>query len=270
MKTLFTFLGCFFSILTNAQNEIKISVENKNPGHILYAANSAFCPVSISLDLILDNLGFSKGQQKIFVIPAKAEKFPLGELDIVDPKARSKFSFRFISNLGDVTIINEDTAYEYSLPYEKGKGFRLFQGYNGNFSHQNENALDFTMPEGTEILAAREGTVIRVVQNNAASCPREECKQFNNYVTIYHADGSFAEYAHIKLNGSKVKPGDIVKKGELIAYSGNTGFSNGPHLHFACFLPGLEKRRTITTKFKIGDGNSSTYLKEKETYNKGY
>jgi murein DD-endopeptidase MepM/ murein hydrolase activator NlpD len=270
MKAFFCILFCFISPFVSAQQDIKIFAENKKQGYVLYANNNAFCPETISLDLNLTNLSFSKDQQKIFIIPAKTYKFRLGELDIIDPGGKYEYSFRYNYNFGDINLKNYDTSYIYDLPYQKGKRFLVIQGYNGNFSHQNENALDFKMPEGTEILAARDGIVIKVVQNNTESCPIEECKKFGNYITIYQNDGTFSDYGHIKYNGSKVMVGDNIKKGDLVGYSGNTGWSTVPHLHFACSLPGLEKRQTIITRFKIDNGIKSDYLKEKETYLKDY
>src|SRR5262249_35417178 len=152
---------------------------------------------------------------------------------------------------------------EYDLPFQKGKNYLVFQGYNGSFSHKNENSIDFTMPEGSEILAARDGIVVKVVQNNTESCPGEECKKYNNMIFILHPDGTFADYAHIRYNGSKVKVGDSVKKRDVIAYSGNVGWSSGPHLHFGCFIPDFGKWITIPTKFRIDNGDKSAFLEEK-------
>ena len=50
---------------------------------------------------------------------------------------------------------------------------------------------------------------------------------------ILHDDGTYAIYAHLNTNSIRVKPGDKVRRGQYIADSGNTGFSSGPHLHFA-------------------------------------
>ncbi len=75
----------------------------------------------------------------------------------------TKFSYKYKTALGDITIKKYDTSFAYDLPFQKGKLFRVYQGYNGVFSHQNEKAIDFTMPEGTEILAAREGMVVQIV-----------------------------------------------------------------------------------------------------------
>ena len=234
------------SITSAAKSQtVNISFENKQQGYIIYAGNNEFYPVSISLNLDLTNMVFSEGEAKIFVIPPKNYKYKIGELTIKENGKRYNSSYTYKSAIGDVTISNYDKSFEYDLPFQKGKSYRVNQGYNGNFSHQNENALDFTMPEGTEILAARDGIIVQVVQNNTESCPKEECKKYNNYITIMHADGTFGYYAHIKYNGSKYKTGDAVKRSDIIAYSGSVGWAAGPHLHFVCFLPAFEKWNSI-------------------------
>jgi murein DD-endopeptidase MepM/ murein hydrolase activator NlpD len=256
------------SCIADAQT-LQMFHEKKNPGYILYAGNPEWFPVTVSLDLKLTNLGFSEGDKTVFVIPPKTEKFQIGELTPTDPKARNGFSYNYKSVMGDVNA-KYDRSVVYDLPFQKGKGYRVFQGYYGKFSHQNENALDFTMPEGTELLAAREGLVVQVVQNNTESCPREECKKYNNYITIMHPDGSFANYTHIKFNGAKVRIGDTVKRGDIIGFSGNVGWSSGPHLHFACYVAGLEKRNTLETKFRIHNGDNAVLLIEGNIYERGY
>jgi murein DD-endopeptidase MepM/ murein hydrolase activator NlpD len=56
-----------------------------------------------------------------------------------------------------------------------------------------------------------------------------------NHIIIMHNDGTFAIYNHLMRYGVSVNVGDKVKKGYPIGYSGNTGYSSGPHLHFAVF-----------------------------------
>ncbi|WP_410494214.1 M23 family metallopeptidase [Chryseobacterium sp. CH21] len=71
----------------------------------------------------------------------------------------------------------------------------------------------------------------------------------------------------------KLNIGDEVKKGDLIGLSGNTGWTNGPHLHFQCFLPDPSKpkqKNTLKTLFRTGDGTKNEYLTEKKTYSKQY
>lgn len=166
-----------------------------------------------------------------------------------------------------------DRNYAYDLPYKKGKFFKVIQGYDGNFTHYNTNAIDFEMPEGTEVLAARDGIVVQVIQNNNKGCPSEKCAQYGNYISILHSDKTRAEYWHIKHKGSVVQVGNKVKKGDLIGYSGNTGWSYGSHLHFVCYSPsymGMKKEETVKTLFKTGDGNRIEYLYEGTNYFRKY
>ena len=55
---------------------------------------------------------------------------------------------------------------------------------------------------------------------------------YGNFIKIYHGDGTIGSYVHLKRNGSIVEKGDKIEKGQLIGFSGNTGWSSGPHLHF--------------------------------------
>jgi murein DD-endopeptidase MepM/ murein hydrolase activator NlpD len=260
------------AITTTLKAQENVALFNKpvKNGFVIYASNKNPCPVSIKIDLNVENLKAIYKNVEAFVVPGNNEGLKLIELTTIDTRERTRFSYNYHSWMGDISLLNYDSNYIYDLPFAKGKSFLVYQGYGGKFSHQNDNALDFTMPEGTELLAAREGVVLKVVQNNSTSCPLEECKKYNNYVIIYHPDGTFAMYAHIQLNGSLVKEGDIVKKGDKIAYSGNTGFTNGPHLHFSCYLPGIGQTRTFGTKFKINGMNEVGYLQEKTTYSKDY
>lgn len=269
-KILFTILLFAGITCVLEAQPVKVFYENKDQGYIVYASNGELFPFSISLDLDISNLDFSERDKKIFVIPAKSEKYKIGELTATDKKSRYKFSYKFISAMGDVTITKYDRSFQYDLPFPKGSNYKLFQGYNGTASHKNENALDFTMPEGTEVLAARDGIVVQIVINNNQSCFEEECKKYNNYITIMHPDGTFATYVHIKYNGTKLNIGDAVKKGDVIAYSGNVGYSKGPHLHFVCFLGGFGKMTTIETKFRTDKGANAILLNEGTVYLRDY
>ena len=204
------------------------------------------------------------------MVPARSSHIKLVELSRIEKSKSVRYSFKSKSVFGNVNSSAYDSSYQYDLPYKKGQGYLLFQGYNGRFTHQNENALDFEMPEGTEILAARDGIVVKAVQENTQSCAEKECQKFNNYILVYHADGTFAVYNHIRFNGAAVRQGDKINKGDMIAYSGKTGWASGPHLHFECYLPLLQDRRTIRTIFRIEHGSISEYLKEGNTYQRNY
>ena len=93
------------------------------------------------------------------------------------------------------------------------------------------------MPVGTDVHAARGGVVFEVASTNfrGGIDPNRDAASAN-IVRILHDDGTHAVYAHLNWNSIRVKAGDTVKRGEYIADSGNTGFSSGPHLHFAVLL----------------------------------
>jgi murein DD-endopeptidase MepM/ murein hydrolase activator NlpD len=123
---------------------------------------------------------------------------------------------------------------EYGFPLDT-RELRLTQGWGGAFSHAdagNRHAIDLAAPEGTPVLAARDGVVMQVEDGfSAAGLDRERDGGRANLVRILHDDGTMALYAHLQ-PGALVRPGQRVRRGARIALSGNTGFSVAPHLHF--------------------------------------
>ncbi|MGR5177406.1 M23 family metallopeptidase [Vibrio parahaemolyticus] len=81
--------------------------------------------------------------------------------------------------------------------------------------------LDFAVNTGTKIYAPADGVV---------EVTRRSSKGSGNFLRLQHSFGFSSSYSHLK--GFKVKSGQFVRKGELIAISGNTGLSSGPHLHY--------------------------------------
>ena len=125
---------------------------------------------------------------------------------------------------------------EYRLPLRQA-AFRIDQGYGGNFSHtdpENRYAVDFAAAIGTPVLAAREGVVMQVASDfDKAGLKREKYGGRANLIRILHDDGTMAVYAHLRTEGALVRIGQRVRAGQQIGLSGNTGFTTGPHLHFA-------------------------------------
>lgn len=148
-------------------------------------------------------------------------------------------------------VIKDDTSYVYSLPYEKGRSFLIVQGYFGSFSHKERAALDFKMKRGTKICAARDGVVVRVKEDSDKGGMNKKFRTDGNNIVIQHPDGSRAGYWHLQKDGALVSAGDIVKKGQVIALSGKTGYAAMPHLHFLVWNYDSKRQwGSVTTRFQ--------------------
>jgi len=161
--------------------------------------------------------------------------------------------------------LKDDTSYVYQLPFEAGKSRLIVQGYFGAFSHKERAALDFKMPKRTKVLAAREGVVIRLREDGDKGGLKSEYRQYGNFVVIQHADNSRSGYWHLQKNGVLVNVGDTVKQGQQIAWSGNTGYTAFPHLHFIVWTFALNGQwQQVATRFETSKG--VRYLKAWKRY----
>ena len=145
-------------------------------------------------------------------------------------------------------------SYVYELPYAEGTSHYIMQGYGGLFSHTNAAALDFSMPAGTPVYAARGGTIFRYKDDSNQGGPFARYHRRANYIMIRHDDGSIGCYWHLKYQGVVIKHGPV-QKGALIGYSGATGFVLSAHLHFSVKpMLSYEKEGYIQTKFNTRSG----------------
>lgn len=270
MKSIFLLILGLFSFISYSQDNFKLYYEETDEGFRILADNDEYSPVSAKINFRLENLNSTKGNNKVFVVPARTKKYTITDLNVIDRKKRIKLGYESTYNHGNHNQKKYDADFKYYLPFAKGGTFWLSQGYNGSISHANENALDFKMPIGTKIYAARDGVVVDLEESFSKSCTTSECAKYNNFILVYHKDGTFAEYTHIKKNGASVKIGDQIKIGQFIGYSGDVGWATGPHLHFIVFLQRLKDRETLKTKFLTGKGNKAIQLTEKEQYTRDY
>ncbi len=152
-----------------------------------------------------------------------------------------------------------DDSHVYALPYDSGRSFVVLQGSLGAYSHGPgsgaEHAVDFGMPAGFTVRAARAGVVVAVRQDSALGGAEKRFESCANYVVVRHADGTYASYAHLSRYSVAVEPGQAVEEGTPLARTGTTGFSSGPHLHFDVYRP-LDGalRETIVVAFRTTAG----------------
>lgn len=151
--------------------------------------------------------------------------------------------------------VKEDTSYIYGLPYEEGKAYYMVQGYFSAFTHKERAALDFKMKRGTKICAARDGVVVRLKEDGDRGGLKRKYRAYGNYVIIQHEDSSRAGYWHLQKDGVLVNVGDTVRKGQVIALSGKTGYSAMPHLHFLVWSTDSNRQwRQVGTRFQTSKG----------------
>lgn len=151
---------------------------------------------------------------------------------------------------------SKDSSYVYTLPFEHRKKVFLIQGYESAFSHKGERALDFKVKTGTKVCAARAGVVKATRRDSDRRGLQPANLMDGNYIIIRHEDGSEAHYWHFKKDGVLVQEGDTVATGQPIGFSGNTGYSAFPHLHFEVrgINPATGAFEQLATRFATRNG----------------
>lgn len=150
---------------------------------------------------------------------------------LADGAAVADLQMRVVPGAPDARA--RDVEYVYPL---RGAPLRITQGFGGGFSHaddENRYAVDFAADEGTPVLAARDGVVLQFEAGVSTAAAPDDRTAHTNFVRLLHDDGTMALYAHLQRGGVIVAAGERVRRGQIIAFSGNTGASSGPHLHFA-------------------------------------
>jgi murein DD-endopeptidase MepM/ murein hydrolase activator NlpD len=130
------------------------------------------------------------------------------------------------------TVFGDHRGSAYVLPFLPGKEYRVsrtFAHYTPGNGGVGLYAVDFVMPIGTKVVAARGGVVVAVEERYSDS---DHADFHENWVMIRHDDRTVARYMHLARNGALVVIGDHVARGQVIGLSGNSGASSRPHLHF--------------------------------------
>jgi murein DD-endopeptidase MepM/ murein hydrolase activator NlpD len=148
----------------------------------------------------------------------------------------------------------------YRAPFASGSRHPVTQAFPAAVTHNTPDsryAIDLAMPIGTDVYAARSGIVIEVESARFRASITEESEEAN-LIRILHDDGTIAIYAHLSRSSVRVRSGDRVARGDYIADSGNTGFSSGPHLHFAVTRNAGFRLESVPVEFDDGAGGSLT------------
>ncbi|WP_373003298.1 peptidoglycan DD-metalloendopeptidase family protein [Sulfurimonas sp.] len=205
----------------------------KSSKHItVFARNNN--PFSITINVIgkYKNLGYADVAHTFSLKPDSTKEY----IKLYKRKGSYSYGFSYSWIKGSMDAKHDD-SYQYRLPYARGTSKVVSQGYNGSSTHKGASsyAVDFIMDVGTKVYAARGGRVVDIKEDSDKVGYSESFAKYGNFVTIEHDDATFATYYHLKKFGAYVKVGESVNRGDLIGYSGNTGYSSGPHLHFQVY-----------------------------------
>lgn len=227
--------------------------ESRGDGYIDYFAYNPYGgPVAFQIDFKAhENVISEPSLPLVVIIPGQSEAF-VARLTAQNPYQSWSFNVTYTFYPGDPASQPDGTLYQ--PPVGPGSRFPVTQAFNGEYSHQKPYtrfAVDIGMPEGTPVYAARDGVVMDVVDDEISGGEDSYYLDDANIVSIAHADGTIAVYAHLQWRSANVSIGDKVKVGDLIARSGSTGFVSGPHLHFVVVKNEGQKLVSIPFEFEL-------------------
>lgn len=213
----------------------------------LLAENNGPAPITVRVDVTGQDFASDRQWPLIATVPAHTTltlgRVSRGGKSEAPLSARFDYSYHY----GRMDAVHDSDAV-YRLPFEDGLGVEVTQAYGGRLTSHgdlcDQYAIDFGLAAGSAVLAARDGIVIDVTLRYTEGGLDRRYLEKANSVAILHDDGTVAQYAHLSPGPAVVAAGDRVSTGDLLGYSGSTGYSSNPHLHFGV-------TRTIVSEGKV-------------------
>jgi murein DD-endopeptidase MepM/ murein hydrolase activator NlpD len=256
-RLLLSIIVCVPLYYLKAQSKyLKFNTEKQGSYQELYVTNSGNGNITLAVEFDqLDNCNSNPYSPEVTVHPGEYTK--IATISRSASNEAWKYHYKFWSVWGSTNAMHDGTTYQ--LPYYSGKSFKVIQGFNGTLTHFGDQAyaIDWNMPENTPVLAARGGIVVDTEESFSEGGASDYYKDEVNFVKILHSDGTIGRYFHFGYGKVNVSAGQKVKAGELIGYSGNTGFSTCPHLHFDVSKP-INGKQMESVPFAFSTSNSDS------------
>jgi len=230
---LVSFFAMHLSSASQQDYPFKLFARAESGKQMLLAQNNGPAPILVTVNLLNPVNATIDRPSPITVVVPPGETISIATVHITVPGQQYKISSSYKFSVGTPDVVQNPDA-TYLLPFKDGQEITVGQVLGGKISTHSglasKYAVDFTVPIGTPIVAARKGKVVDIDQNYSEGGADPLLKA--NHVLILHEDGTLGLYSHLTQNRIPVTFGQRIEAGELIGYSGNTGYSTGPHLHF--------------------------------------
>lgn len=200
----------------------------------LYVVNQNFAPAEVRFEFTDTVNTRAPAVPERLLVPGKGE-LRIASLAPLDGTRPLRYDYRLRWQLGDPGAV-PDGAHPYLPPIPSEGVFTVSQAFGGSYSHSGPgslHAIDIGMPIGTAVRAARSGRVVSVQDSFSRGGNSPSYRAHTNSIYVLHGDGTFGVYAHLRHRSALVQAGQSVQAGQILAQSGNTGYTTGPHLHFA-------------------------------------
>jgi len=229
-------VACVLAAPVAAAIDVPIWTRTVPEGRAIVARNAYHAPLLVEIELTGVRRAAERTAPRVMALIPPRTELVVTTVQGAAPGVPPSFGYRAAYSLGN-PLARHDDAARYRLPFADGLRFLVSQAPGGSAQTHDTpdtaDAVDFAMPAGTPVVAARGGIVMQVVQHFGEGRADPAYLDRANLVRILHDDGTWADYAHLQRASARVKPGQRVAAGDALARSGNSGYTSGPHLHFA-------------------------------------
>jgi hypothetical protein len=231
----------------------------KNDTLYIYLNNPVGCPLRYYVTSSDSTFDIKLSRFKPITLKAKS--------DTIVKIAGDTSALRTIAHYNAIGDLNKKVAINrVTLPFPKARNYKVIQGYNGTYSHNNDPflrySIDFDLNTYDTICAADDGIVVGVIDDYKYGGNDLRFKAHANLITLYHPhSGLFTQYVHLTNKGSFVMVDDSVSMGQPIGLAGETGFTDMEHLHFNVLAPADELYGLNSVKISFIEGYEGEKLR---------